>query len=515
MKRGPLSGGAPPSLSFNFLARSPNNVQAWQGCAWDGQYWWVTAYFTDGEQQWTLMKYDASFTLLDFRDLGTAGDALHKQICGVYYDTSASKLYVCANNYPTTPARGWLFEINPTDLSVTTYYDMGAKWSESIWPWNGYWWEVNASGHEIRQFNSSFSLVATHTLPDTSPGSLYWQGIFTLNDRFYVNLHASAGGGMRAYEWNGSGFTAVATSLSRPSTNCTQGLHFDGHFIYWAERIGTFPPLEGHVVVSSAYTALKLYCRPVTTGNVDKLFKGFTIIGAGGTGPYTYSVQSGSLPAGLSLNTSTGAVTGTPTSAGTSSGIILRVTDSLGATADSDPFSIVISAALTPWQTIATQSTLKAGTLPVLGLDLTGLTAVQIHLVGITVTTDDSYIAIDFYSGGRVVDNYKWVATGVSSGSTTGQNVNAAAQRIALSETGTGRMVGNASTESFFATVMIDNPASSLDKKLGGQAAYIMPDGSCIRTRQGGILTGTAIDGFIVYGGSALTGGKVIVTALN
>ena len=52
----------------------------------------------------------------------------------------------------------------------------------------------------------------------------------------------------------------------------------------------------------------------------------------GGTAPYTWAISSGSLPAGLSLNTSTGAITGTPTTAGTSS-FTVRVTDSLSATA--------------------------------------------------------------------------------------------------------------------------------------------------------------------------------------
>ena len=38
-----------------------------------------------------------------------------------------------------------------------------------------------------------------------------------------------------------------------------------------------------------------------------------TITSSGGTAPYTYSVTSGSLPTGLSLNGTTGAITGTPT----------------------------------------------------------------------------------------------------------------------------------------------------------------------------------------------------------
>jgi Putative Ig domain. len=41
-----------------------------------------------------------------------------------------------------------------------------------------------------------------------------------------------------------------------------------------------------------------------------------SLAAAGGTGPYTWSILSGSLPAGLTLNPNTGAITGTPTAAG-------------------------------------------------------------------------------------------------------------------------------------------------------------------------------------------------------
>ena len=41
-----------------------------------------------------------------------------------------------------------------------------------------------------------------------------------------------------------------------------------------------------------------------------------SLVATGGVGPYTYSIVSGSLPAGLTLNASTGAITGTPTTAG-------------------------------------------------------------------------------------------------------------------------------------------------------------------------------------------------------
>jgi hypothetical protein len=64
----------------------------------------------------------------------------------------------------------------------------------------------------------------------------------------------------------------------------------------------------------------------------------------GSATPFTYSLQAGTLPAGLSLNTSTGAISGTPTTVETKTGIVIRATDANSATADSNSFSITISA---------------------------------------------------------------------------------------------------------------------------------------------------------------------------
>ena len=51
-----------------------------------------------------------------------------------------------------------------------------------------------------------------------------------------------------------------------------------------------------------------------------------TFTGSGGTAPYTFAISAGALPAGLSLNTTSGALTGTPTAAGTFN-FTVRATD--------------------------------------------------------------------------------------------------------------------------------------------------------------------------------------------
>jgi hypothetical protein len=65
-----------------------------------------------------------------------------------------------------------------------------------------------------------------------------------------------------------------------------------------------------------------------------------TISAAGGTSPYVFSLVSGALPPGLSLNSTTGVISGTPTTPGTYS-FTLKVTDTNGSVGN-QPFSITV-----------------------------------------------------------------------------------------------------------------------------------------------------------------------------
>ncbi len=66
-----------------------------------------------------------------------------------------------------------------------------------------------------------------------------------------------------------------------------------------------------------------------------------TIIASNGTAPYTYAVVSGSLPTGLTLNTSTGKISGTSTTAGTFSFTIEAI--DANANTGSRSYSITVS----------------------------------------------------------------------------------------------------------------------------------------------------------------------------
>jgi hypothetical protein len=81
------------------------------------------------------------------------------------------------------------------------------------------------------------------------------------------------------------------------------------------------------------------------TGAVSDIYQTTNLGASGGLPPYTWSISVGSLPAGLALNTSTGAITGTPTGPTGTANFTAQVKDSTNATATGN-FSIVVNPVL-------------------------------------------------------------------------------------------------------------------------------------------------------------------------
>ena len=131
------------------------------------------------------------------------------------------------------------------------------------------------------------------------------------------------------------GFPSGITYIVSPSSGGSGGSFF---FLPWEGNSN--PTLQSYGVVSSTIT---LGC-PTGTAQVNVGYSS-ALVASGGVAPYTFSILSGSLPPGLTLNTSTGAITGTPTTAGTYN-FSAQVVDSQGNTATSN-CSIVVSPALT------------------------------------------------------------------------------------------------------------------------------------------------------------------------
>ena len=106
------------------------------------------------------------------------------------------------------------------------------------------------------------------------------------------------------------------------------------------------------LTVNGAVTATQAVSSKMLT--VNAAVTAFTpVTGSGGTGPLTYSV-SPSLPTGLSINSTTGAITGTPTATSAATNYTVTVTDANGAT-NTAQFSLTVNGAVTATQTVSSK----------------------------------------------------------------------------------------------------------------------------------------------------------------
>ena len=202
--------------------------------------------------------------------------------------------------------------------------------------------------------------VTTASLPNGTQNAAY-------------NAMLAAAGGTLPYTWSITSGTLPTGLTLTPSTGAISGTPTGStgtsNFtvqVSDANSLTATKPLSVTVVVPPTVTTTSL---PVGTQNVAY---SATLAASGGTLPYTWSITSGSLPSGLTLTASTGAISGTPTGTGTSN-FTVQVSDANLQTA-SKALTLTIVAPLTVStvslsngaQNVAYSATLAAtgGTLP-------------------------------------------------------------------------------------------------------------------------------------------------------
>ncbi|MGH9562564.1 MAG: putative Ig domain-containing protein, partial [Terracidiphilus sp.] len=174
---------------------------------------------------------------------------------------------------------------------------------------------------------------------------------------YSVTLAAS--GGIAPYTWAlGSGATlpACLTLRSTGVITTTSGLPPT------ASCAGTYSNLTFKVTDSGAPTPLTATSAALTititaapplalapavtpaTAPVGTLYAGSVAsVTPGGVGPLTYGIASGALPAALTLNTSSGAITGTPTTSGTAN-FTIQAADNFGDTPATQAYTLTVNA---------------------------------------------------------------------------------------------------------------------------------------------------------------------------
>jgi YVTN family beta-propeller protein len=145
----------------------------------------------------------------------------------------------------------------------------------------------------------------------------------------YVQSNA-AGGGTTPYTYSVSAGTLPAGTTLNTSTGTVSGTPTAaGAFSYTIEVTDSGSPAQTATQATNGTitpATLTLAATASVTTQVGQAYSQTNVAG-GGTTPYTYSLSAGTLPAGTTLNTSTGTVSGTPTASGAFA-YTIEVTDS-------------------------------------------------------------------------------------------------------------------------------------------------------------------------------------------
>jgi len=204
---------------FVYLSTTNKDVEAHQGVAFDGTYFYTTA----GNDNLHLYKWDSDWNLIASRDTSSDAPTDKTQINSIFYKDG--KLYIGANNYSNTPKKGWIVVYDADDLTPIEYHVLD-HWSEGCAWHNNEWWVVYDDYKYVSRYDADWNHIADYELTYSISGVHYYQGIRWIGDYIYVNIHGgSSPETLDCYHWTGNGFEEVAR-LDRPTAHCTQGIHF-------------------------------------------------------------------------------------------------------------------------------------------------------------------------------------------------------------------------------------------------------------------------------------------------
>lgn len=168
---------------------------------------------------------------------------------------------------------------------------------------------------------SGSTVVLANTGGPTCPPNVFWQ----------VGSSATFG----------TGSTFAGNVLALTSITMTTGAGLNGRAL---ARNGAVT-LDSNTVTACAATCPVITVNPAALpgGSAGSPYNQ-TVSATGATGPFVFTLTSGTLPGGLVLNPATGTIAGTPTTAGTSNFTVTAT--NAGQCAGSRAYTIVIGAAL-------------------------------------------------------------------------------------------------------------------------------------------------------------------------
>src|SRR5579863_283371 len=174
--------------------------------------------------------------------------------------------------------------------------------------------------------------VSTSSLPNGTVGVAY-------------SSLLQATGGNPPYTWSVNGSMPFGLSLSTAGmitgmpafAGTSSGLFFQA-----TDSAGAVASKTLSITINAVPVALLVVTKTLPAGTVGETYS-FALQATGGAAPYVWALRLGTLPAGLSLSPSTGVISGTPTTAGTSNNLLFQVSDTDSNTALSGNLSLVVN----------------------------------------------------------------------------------------------------------------------------------------------------------------------------
>jgi hypothetical protein len=176
--------------------------------------------------------------------------------------------------------------------------------------------------------------IATPSLPNGAVGVSY-------------NATLTADGGTTPYTWNIDRGTLPAGLSLNSSTGIISGIPTtSGDSTFTVKVSDNSTPVKRHTkhytITVTGSGALIITTVNVADG-VEETAYNATVVALGGTPPYTWSVASGKLPAGLTIDTASGVISGTPTKKGNFNFTVQVSDNSTPASTDTQRLSIRIA----------------------------------------------------------------------------------------------------------------------------------------------------------------------------